>query len=230
MLIFKSILLFFLWLFRRAKKCKILAIDSNFDTATEMGFDYRNGTVYPWSVFCGYWILRAQGNNANRNYVVSLLNSNQKVLYITGVGHGGYSVYTGQNQTEIFRVGNYNSSEVKDKVIHLLSCQTARDLGPDFVRNGCKAFFGYTENFTFNLEYSHIFFGCDSTIDFNFVLGKNAEQVYTMTKNVYNAGIDYLNDLGHFYVAALLADDLYYLRCPSSDAKWGDKNAHIKIR
>lgn len=230
MSIFRAILLFLTWLFKRAKKCKIIAIDSNFDTATKMGFEYRNKRVYPWSVLCGYWILRAQGNNANRNYVVSLLNSNQKVFYITGVGHGGYSIYTGQNQTEVFRVGNYNSSEVKDKVIHLLSCQTARDLGPDFVRNGCKAFFGYIENFAFTLEFSSIFFACDSTIDYHFALGRSAEQVYIITIGVYNAGINYLNDNGHFYVASLLYDDLNYLRCPSSDVKWGDKNANIKIR
>jgi hypothetical protein len=195
-----------------------------------MAFDFRNKFVYPWSVLCGYWILKAQGDNANRNYVVSLLNSNQKVLYITGVGHGGYNIYTGQNYTEIFRVGNYNPSEVKDKVIHLLSCQIARDLGTDFVRNGCKAFFGYIENFSFTEEFSSIFFACDSTIDNTFTLGKSAEEVYTFTRSVYNVGINNLNENGHFYVAALLAGDLDYLRCPSIDVKWGDKNANIKIR
>jgi len=228
--IFTSILLLLKWLFKRAKKCKIIAIDSNFEPATKMAFEFRNKFVYPWSVLCGYWILRAQGNNANRNYVVSLLNSNQKVFYITGVGHGGYNIYTGQNYTEVFRVGNYNSSEVKDKVIHLLSCQTARDLGSDFVRNGCKAFFGYIENFTFTEEFSSIFFACDSTIDYHFALGRSAEQVYMITRGVYNVGINYLIVNGHFYVASLLWGDLNYLRCPSIDVKWGDKNANIKIK
>lgn len=220
----RKILDFFRNLFN---KKKIIAIDSNWESVTEAGYQYRQANVYPVFRNQGYRIVKAQGINANRANVESKLMTTKNLRYITGVGHGSYDLYTGHDGGIIFKVGEYSEKEVDDRVIHLLSCQTARDLGPDFVRNGCLAFFGYDENFAFYWGYEDIFFRCDSEIDFNFAKGDNAKQAYDKTKIIYTDAIDALNDEGNYYIAAVLQDDLDLLRCPSIDRIFGKENATI---
>jgi hypothetical protein len=66
---------------------------------------------------------------------------------IIGMGHGDVDTFTGQNESLILQVGNYNPDEIKGKVIKLLSCQTGVKLGPDLVSNGAAAFLGYTDDY-----------------------------------------------------------------------------------
>jgi len=218
----------FLYLFRRLLGLKIIAIDSNWESITEAAYDYRQANVYKHFKIRGFKIVRAQGSNADETYVEAQLTSRKgkKIVYITGVGHGNYDRYTGHNGDVVFQVGD-NRKLVNNRVVHLLSCRTARDLGPDFVNDGCKAFFGYTENFSFYWGFEDIFFRCDSEIDKRFAYGATANIVYNKTKNIYEEAVDALIDEGHFYVAAVLQEDLDILRCPSIHANYGDKNARI---
>jgi len=66
---------------------------------------------------------------------------------IIGMGHGDVDTFTGQNESLILQVGNYDPNEIKNKVIKLLSCQTGVKLGPDLVRNGARAYLGYTDDY-----------------------------------------------------------------------------------
>jgi hypothetical protein len=73
------------------------------------------------------------------------------VVYLTGVGHGSYTTFTGHFYDAVFEVGNYSAAEPSGKIVHFLSCETAAHLGPDFVKNGCLAYFGYDEDFVFTV-------------------------------------------------------------------------------
>lgn len=66
---------------------------------------------------------------------------------IIGMGHGSPDTFTGQNETVILSVGEYDPRDVQGKVVKLLSCQTGAQLGPDLVANGCAAYLGYTEDY-----------------------------------------------------------------------------------
>lgn len=66
---------------------------------------------------------------------------------IIGMGHGDVDAFTGQHETLILRIGEYDPNEIKGKVIKLLSCQTGVKLGPDLVRNGANAYLGYTDDY-----------------------------------------------------------------------------------
>src|SRR5207249_2313497 len=107
------------------------------------------------------------------------------VAYLTGVGHGFPASYTGHYYDPIFPVGNYSAAEARGKIAHFLSCETARDLGPDFVKNGCLAYFGYDEDFVFTTAEQEVFFECDSAIDRAFAEGSNAAQVYDRVKALF---------------------------------------------
>ena len=205
---------------------KILAIDSNYEPATESAFRYRNKHVYPSFEKLGFAVLRCQGKLARRVHVKQdAVRSG--LVYITGVGHGTEARYTGDQYTPVFELGEYQPQEARGKVVHFLSCLTAAQLGPDFVNNGCLAYFGYDVNFTFDQNYADIFFECDSEIDLAFAEGLNADQVFTRVQDLYDRKILELQNDGHEYVAELLIYDRDHLCAPSVDARWGKKSARI---
>lgn len=65
---------------------------------------------------------------------------------ILAVGHGLPNILMGQNQQVLMEAGKYPNGMVKGKVIRLISCQTGLALGPDMVNNGCKSFWGFTDD------------------------------------------------------------------------------------
>ena len=121
---------------------KILAIDSNHDQATQACCDYRNKHIYPYLESKELELLRCQGKLARRVYVQAEACQGG-IVYITGAGHGLYTTYMGQHYDPIFHIGNYQPEEPNGKVVHFFACQTAAELGIDFVNNGCLAYFGY---------------------------------------------------------------------------------------
>lgn len=221
----------------------VLAIDSNHDTITELAHKYRQNHVYPYLELKGLLIERCQGKLARRSYVISTLN-NLNIEYITGVGHGSKNTFTGDQLTPIFSIGQYNSKEVTDKIIHLLACQTAQELGIDFITSGCFAFFGYDDDFIIELEMADVFFECDSEIDLAIADGVISEEVFQRTKKLYETRIQEYSDK---YIDALLNDEdqkiidtlentfsfleknLNHLCCPSIDKRWGDSQFHLQL-
>ena len=71
---------------------------------------------------------------------------------IIGTGHGMTDEYTAQDESLIWKVGQYDPREVKGKVIKLVSCFTGAQLGPDLVANGAKCFMGYDDDLTWIVD------------------------------------------------------------------------------
>lgn len=65
---------------------------------------------------------------------------------IIATGHGEASEFSAQGESLIWKVGQYNTREVQNKVIKLISCQTGVLLGPDLIQNGAQAFLGYDDD------------------------------------------------------------------------------------
>src|SRR5690606_28745211 len=72
----------------------VLAIDSNYEPVTKAAFDYRERHVYPYLLSKGLTLVRCQGLLARRIYVAPEALRND-IVYMTGVGHGSYTTYTG---------------------------------------------------------------------------------------------------------------------------------------
>lgn len=204
----------------------MLAIDSNFEPATKAAFDYRQAHVYPYISLLGYSIIRCQGPLARRVYVAPEARK-PNVVFMTGVGHGSYDTYTGDHFEPIFTVGDYSPEESNGKIVHFLSCQTAARLGPDFVAHGCRAYFGYDENFTFMLDVADVFFECDSEIDRAIAEGLRAMEVYRRTRALYDRRIADFRSSGKLREAAALEFDRDHLRSPVDGHQWGDGNTHL---
>ncbi len=207
----------------------ILAIDANFDPVTNAPFEYREANVYPHMEEKGFKIVRRQGALARRADVAPQARK-PNVIYMTGVGHGFRNSYTGDNQDPIFSKGHYGLEECKGKIVHFLSCETAAGLGPNFVDNGCRAYFGYSDNFTYPPILAEIFFECDSEIDLGFADGLNADEVYQRALARFQHHIDQLKstgDSGDLHNASILEVDLRLLRAPSVSEEYGDKTARL---
>lgn len=212
-----------------AVRVTVLGIDSNYEPATQAAFQYREKHVYPYIAKQGYAIDGRQGAMARRVHVAPTARK-PGVAYLSGVGHGSSTTYTGHFYDPVFEVGNYSAVEVRGKIAHFLSCETARDLGPDFVSNGCLAYFGYDEDFVFTTADQDVFFECDSEIDRAFADGLNAAQVYERVKKLFAKRAADFRAQGKQTEAATLESDLDCLRCPASPPApnaWGDPNAQL---
>lgn len=144
-----------------------------------------------------------------------------KVVYITGVGHGSPTVYTGYRHSRLWVACKYDPAEVKGKIIHLLSCKTARELGPDLVQKGACAYFGYFENFTITWNHPDVFWKCDLAIDIALGRGLNATQAAQVTLRVYNGWISRMRGI-HGPTATWLTWDRDALRSPLHGRQYGD--------
>jgi hypothetical protein len=207
----------------------ILAIDANFDPVTSAPFEYREANVYPHMEGKGFKVVRRQGIRARRADVAPQARK-PNVVYLTGVGHGFRNSYTGDNLDPIFSKGHFRLEECKGKIVHFLSCETAAGLGPHFVDKGCRAYFGYADNFTYPPVLADIFFECDSEIDLGFADGLTADQVYQRVLALFQQHIERLKstgDSGDLHNASILEVDLRLLRAPSVSEEYGDKNARL---
>jgi hypothetical protein len=207
----------------------VLGIDSNWEAATMAAFQYREKHVYPYLASRGYSIDKCQGAMARRIHAAPRAKQ-PGVAYLTGVGHGADTIYYGHYYDAVFQVGNYSAAEPGGKIVHFLSCKTARDLGPDFVKNGCLAYFGYDEDFVFTTAEQDVFFECDSEIDRAFADGLTAAQVYDRVKALFAQRAADFRAQGKQTAAATLESDLDCLRCPSSPPgpnAWGDPKAEL---
>jgi hypothetical protein len=184
------------------KKCiklrlrtRVLFCENTTDGVTTPFANYRIKNVHPVFVARGFSKVALTGtDDIRQNFVPQAKNG--LTVYISGIGHGNYSVYTGHAGNHILEVGHYDPAEVKPKSIHFLSCQTASKLGPDTVSKGANSYAGYTENFILMWDNSStpvneflLFAKSDSTYDVMMANGATAKQAYEATVKAFNAAI-----------------------------------------
>jgi hypothetical protein len=205
----------------------VLGIDADDDGETAPALAYRKRHVYPYLKRRGFKLLLCQGNDDTRDRV-SKRALRPGVVFVTGVGHGLPYTYFGQASEPIFTVSFYDPKEPADKIVHFFSCFTARHLGPDFVRNKCRAYFSYAGMFAFTTALQSVFFRCDSEIDRAIADGLPAAAVARRARALYARSIRRLYARGECRAAAQLEHDLSVLRDPTSGLSWGQKSASLR--
>jgi hypothetical protein len=202
---------------------KVLFCENTTDGVTTPAANYRIAHVHKAFKDRGFNVISLEGvNNSRSNFHTNSMAS--RVVYIGGVGHGSYTTYTGNLNSPVLQVGGYDAAEVNGKVIHLLSCETARTLGPNTVTNGAKAFVGYDENFVFDWTNANLYWECDSQFDICMANGYSVQDAITSTYAKYNAAIASVPGTS---TAATLLSDKNLLRSPVSGASWGSKTTRV---
>ncbi len=209
-----------------------LFCENTTDDVTQKATPYRFKHVHPAFTKRGFNVVVLKDINDDRFQFVDALKKN-RVTYISGIGHGSPTTFTGHLGSPILKVGSYNPEEVKGKTIHLLSCQTAKQLGPDLIRNGAKAYAGYYENFTFIYDQPatpfddmELFWQCDSTYDIMLAGGATVQEAHEATIRTYNACIAKPGVAGTA-TATWLTHDRNYFMTPVIDGKYGSKSTKL---
>jgi len=185
------------------KKCirlrlinRALFCENTTDNVTTPIAKWRIKNVHPRFAARGFTVVALTGTNDTRTYFIPEAK-NGLTTYISGVGHGNYNLYTGHWHNRILEACKYDSAEVRGKVIHFLSCRTAKELGPDTVAKGARAYAGYDENFhfvwddpstTFINEFL-LFVRADATFDLQMAAGATAGQAFIATRQAFDAAI-----------------------------------------
>ncbi|MEK7833602.1 MAG: hypothetical protein AAB401_21115 [Acidobacteriota bacterium] len=195
---------------RQTSAVSALAIEANFDPITKAAFKYRRKHIYRYLKKKGVKVVLLCGKEAVRRRVRAEATQ-ANITYIIGVGHGRDRSFRGYRNQPVFRIGGYAAEEVRGKVVHLLSCFTASNLGMDFLSQGCRAFFGYQEEFAIpasNLkelnELAEAFFGSDGEIDLAFADGVPVEQILDRVRRKFDQHIAMLDRQGQRESSATL--------------------------
>lgn len=204
-----------------------IAIDSSYATDIQAASSYRERNVYPYLQSKGFTLSPFFGPLARRGFVAPAAAS-PGVTLLTGAGHGTYTSFVGFNLEPIYATGGYAAAEVSGRIAHFLSCENALQLGPDFVRNGCLAYIGYDENFTFDPDSADIFFNCDGEIDRGLADGLTVGDAVGRARNLFNQTIADLNASGNIRAASILTVNLSHLRSPLDGSQWGDSDARLQ--
>lgn len=196
--------------FHKSSAIGVLALEANFDRITKAAFKYRRKHVYRLLKKKGVKVVLLCGKEAVRGGV-SAKATQTNISYIIGVGHGRDNSFRGYRNQPVFRVGGYEMEEVRGKVIHLLSCFTASNLGVDVLSHGCRAFFGYREEFAVPAsnqkemdDLAELFFGSDAEIDLAFAENVPLNEILERVRRKFDENIARLNAQGKRESAAAL--------------------------
>lgn len=214
---------------RPGTKRVVVGIESHWDASTKPAWKYRKKNVYPYLRRQGLKIDLLPGARARRKGAAAAAKKWHDA-YLTGSGHGESYKFTGDRGERIFEVGYYERAESDGKVAHFLSCDTAQQLGPDFVSHGCRAYFGYDVDFAWPEQADPApFFRCDAEIDFALADGETAKRALERTRKEFDRWIGELNlvkgDTGAAGSLATLRDHLFG---PSRDRRYGNPAARLR--
>lgn len=176
-------------------KNRALFCENTTDSVAAPIANWRINNIHPVFTQQGFTVLCNSGVDNTRANFESKVKS-VLVTYVGGVGHGNYDRYTGHWSEVILQIGNYDTSEVRKKAFHFLSCRTGRDLGPDTVQHEARVYCGYDENFTFVWDNTTtpvnefvLFVQADGTFDQFMASGVKASDAYNATIGAFNAAI-----------------------------------------
>jgi hypothetical protein len=195
---------------------KILEVESNYETVTYIGYTFRvKKYVYPYFLEKNYNVDTLFENDAIRvKFAPHCMLPG--ISFISVFGHGYDDFVTGQHGDILWKVGAYDPREPAGKIIHLMSCLTAKRLGPDLVDKGALVYFGYEEPFTlFHLtnvenpledDIADVFFQCSSQVDRLIADNRPAGQVYDATKTAFREKYEHYLAIESDVAMALLHD------------------------
>lgn len=105
---------------------------------------FSNGPVSIWRSLKEFHVTDLEGKDATRaNFESRLEKEKPKLIFLNG--HGSKKNVCGHNGEVI--LDTKNVSLTKDSIIYAISCDALDTLGPATIKNGAKAFIGYSASF-----------------------------------------------------------------------------------
>jgi len=128
-----------------------MPIDSNyvttrpdFDKATKCG-KFWLAKVNEYATSRGYTVTDLAGDSANKTQFDNAITT-QDPKFFHGVGHGNEDIFAGQNNEYLLQ-RCIDDDAMSGRIVYLLSCTTAKKLGPSIIEKTGLAFVGYNDLF-----------------------------------------------------------------------------------
>jgi len=173
----------------------ILVSRPDFEAATRWGQYWFNENVVKPAKEKGFNVIDLYKDQAKREIFHQKIDE-ENPTYISGVGHGNETTFTGQNYSVLLKKDDAETEKrVKGRHFHLLSCQTGAQLGPWMIEKGAVAYHGYKVTYYFIIssfpnKYATPFFDSDTTIDRTLIEGKTHKEAKEACIAKYNEYIE----------------------------------------
>lgn len=113
-------------------------------------------------------------------------------------GHGE-AWYTTGHQRKPVLIANKNDFLLKDKIAYVVSCYTAQYLGPLAYDNGCKAYIGYEDTFSFvylnenplDDKYAKIYMEASNEVPLTILNGGTPKEAYEKSQKAFDKWINF---------------------------------------
>ncbi len=140
---------------------------------------------------------RLKNKKVTRKNFESFLNKGAIDLVLI-CGHGASNAIEGDSEIIL---DMKNTNLLAHKTVHALSCQSAKQLGPDAIQKGAKAYIGYDENFIAFLDntkrlsrplkddIASLFLNPAFTAPRELLKGSTPEKAVSIAKKAYNESI-----------------------------------------
>jgi len=147
----------------------------------------------------GIWdTIVLEKEQANKGPIFDVLNQ-QDPGYFYGFGHGNLGIFTCDAEEAVFTVDNVDV--LANRVIYLLSCLTANQLGPAIINNGALAYAGFNISWTWisdNVDgdpyeelYGKCFYESANELWVALIDGETFDDAVQRSIDKYNKWIDY---------------------------------------
>jgi hypothetical protein len=94
----------------------------------------------------GQSVVELKGSDANPTAIDGALSSADPIFFF-GVGHGNTGIWSCECKTIYMVTCDARTARMRGRVVHLNSCLTAQQLGPDLIAKGALAYYGSQEEF-----------------------------------------------------------------------------------
>ncbi|MBI5072736.1 hypothetical protein HZA99_02875 [Candidatus Woesearchaeota archaeon] len=142
----------------------------------------------------GITVFDLSREKANRNKTEGILKKQEPKLVIFN-GHGREDA-VGGHKNEPLIVAKQNETLLKEKITYAISCKSAKELGPESVKQGAKAYLGYEEDFIFFYEpkkmtepladkTAELFLEPSREAMLSLIKGNSVEEAEKRTKNMF---------------------------------------------
>ena len=117
-------------------KCKAIIVDPDFEIATELVHPWYEKVLPKVLEKLGIESIHLHHRDAVKDKVWKLLEEDESIAIIEGVGHGNINVFTGFQYSYIFYSCQYPPKLIKGKCFKPISCLVGGGLVPDMVEKG----------------------------------------------------------------------------------------------
>lgn len=165
-------------------------------------------------------IFELKNDKANRMEMTELIQKEKPHLVILN-GHGNERAITGYRQ-EILIQCNDNEDLLKEKIIHSMACDSAKELGPKCIIAGAYSFIGYKEKFHLvhlnkkseaeqaNDHIAKFFIEPAYEVMVALIEGKTAKEAYTISQERYRENLRFLITSTNSQYNTVIASRVYH--------------------